>query len=153
MADQLSFNAVEQEFLRVLARHGILFIVIGGHAVFFHGHERPIGDLDVVFDRSQKNVRRLLTALSELGITGAALTLENLTQPLKRVLVPRLGIDLLSSVSVPFEELFRDRQTLRISGVDVPLCSRTHLLRLKQSSPREDDLHDRASLDESGNCD
>jgi hypothetical protein len=36
----------------VLARHGVPFLVIGGHAVSFHGYVRATEDTDIVWMRS-----------------------------------------------------------------------------------------------------
>lgn len=50
----------------VLARHGVPFLVIGGHAVSFHGYVRATEDTDVLWMRSPKAERGLLAALEEL---------------------------------------------------------------------------------------
>jgi len=49
--------------LRVLLRHGVEFIVVGGVAATIHGSARVTQDLDVVYGRSPKNVARLVAAL------------------------------------------------------------------------------------------
>jgi hypothetical protein len=51
----------------VLTRHGVPFLVIGGHAVSFHGYVRATEDTDVIWTRSPKAERGLLAALEELG--------------------------------------------------------------------------------------
>jgi hypothetical protein len=53
------------ELLRLLERHGVPFVVIGGHAVSFHGHVRATEDLDVVWLRSTSAEAALLAALRE----------------------------------------------------------------------------------------
>jgi hypothetical protein len=50
----------------VLTRHGVPFLVIGGHAVSFHGYVRATEDTDVLWMRSPKAERGLLAALEEL---------------------------------------------------------------------------------------
>jgi hypothetical protein len=37
------------ELLDVLRRHGVQFVIIGGHAVNFHGYGRATEDTDIVF--------------------------------------------------------------------------------------------------------
>jgi hypothetical protein len=51
----------------VLARHGVPFLVIGGHAVSFHGYVRATEDTDIVWIRSPEAERGLLAALEELN--------------------------------------------------------------------------------------
>lgn len=50
----------------VLNRHGVPFLVIGGHAVSFHGYVRATEDTDVLWMRSPQSERALLAALEEL---------------------------------------------------------------------------------------
>ncbi|HAK97147.1 MAG TPA: hypothetical protein DCM87_19700 [Planctomycetes bacterium] len=51
----------------VLAEHGVPFVVIGGHAVGYHGYVRATEDHDVVFVRSPAAERALLAALKKLN--------------------------------------------------------------------------------------
>lgn len=50
----------------VLGRHGVPFLVIGAHAVSFHGYVRATEDTDVLWMRSPEAERALLAALEEL---------------------------------------------------------------------------------------
>lgn len=54
------------ELLRVLERHGVPFVVIGGHAVNFHGYVRSTEDLDVIWLRAPAAERSLLAALNDI---------------------------------------------------------------------------------------
>jgi hypothetical protein len=54
------------EILHVLQRHGIPFIIIGGHAVNFHGYQRITEDTDIVWLRSDESEKALMQALSEI---------------------------------------------------------------------------------------
>jgi hypothetical protein len=51
----------------VLTRHGVPFLVIGGHAVSFHGYVRATEDTDILWMRSPEAERGLLAALEELN--------------------------------------------------------------------------------------
>lgn len=50
----------------VLKAHRVPFVVIGGHAVNYHGVLRTTEDCDVVFRRGPGTERRLLAALEEI---------------------------------------------------------------------------------------
>lgn len=50
----------------VLTRHGVPFVVVGGHAVNFHGFIRATEDTDVLWIRSPAAEAGLLEALAEL---------------------------------------------------------------------------------------
>jgi hypothetical protein len=51
----------------VLVRHGVPFVVVGGHAVNFHGFIRATEDTDVLWIRSPAAEAGLLEALEELA--------------------------------------------------------------------------------------
>lgn len=52
--------------LRVLAEHDVLFIVVGGVCAVIHGAPVSTFDLDIVPERSDENVARLLRALASV---------------------------------------------------------------------------------------
>jgi hypothetical protein len=55
------------DLLRILDRHGVAFIVVGGIAAVLEGAPVSTLDLDIVPDPSPENRGRLLTALRELN--------------------------------------------------------------------------------------
>jgi hypothetical protein len=70
------------QLLRVLARHGVDYVLIGGIAVQAYGHVRTTLDLDVIAAWTPENMQRLAGALGELDAH------------LRGVDAERLGIDL-----------------------------------------------------------
>lgn len=57
----------EFRLFNVLARHGVPYVVVGGHAVNFHGFIRGTEDTDVLWIRSPTAEAGLLEALVELA--------------------------------------------------------------------------------------
>jgi hypothetical protein len=53
--------------LDVLSSHSVPFVVIGGHAVTFHGFVRATEDTDVVFRRTPESELSLRDALTEVN--------------------------------------------------------------------------------------
>lgn len=53
------------EFYPLLLKHQVPFVIIGGHAVQFHGYLRNTEDVDVLWVRSPECEPRLLAALQE----------------------------------------------------------------------------------------
>ena len=51
----------------VLQSHRIPFVIIGGHAVSFHGYVRGTEDADILWDRTATSEASLVAALVELG--------------------------------------------------------------------------------------
>lgn len=54
------------QLLDVLRRHGVPFVVVGGHAVNVHGYARATEDTDVVWIRSPEAEEALCRALQEV---------------------------------------------------------------------------------------
>lgn len=54
------------KLLGVLAVGRVEFIVVGGVAASIHGSARVTQDLDIVYDRKESNLRRLVNALAPL---------------------------------------------------------------------------------------
>ena len=57
------------EFLSVLRRHGVRFLVVGAHALAAHGRPRATQDLDVLVAPTAANARKVGAALAEFGFT------------------------------------------------------------------------------------
>ena len=55
------------QLIDVLSRHDVPFVIIGGHAVTFHGYVRATEDTDIVFRRSPESESSLFDALSEVN--------------------------------------------------------------------------------------
>ncbi len=53
------------DFLSLMLKHEVPFVIIGGHAVQFHGHLRATEDVDLLWVRSDESEQRLLVALRE----------------------------------------------------------------------------------------
>jgi hypothetical protein len=44
-----SFSADTVEFIRLLAKHSVRYIIVGGQSVIFHGYARFTGDVDFFY--------------------------------------------------------------------------------------------------------
>jgi predicted nucleotidyltransferase len=55
-----------REFIALLNSHGVEYLIVGGHAVAFHGHPRFTGDIDFFVRTTPENAQRLLRVLDVL---------------------------------------------------------------------------------------
>ncbi|MCB9709230.1 MAG: hypothetical protein H6714_10620 [Myxococcales bacterium] len=67
MNDYLSSAPDLADFVRLLSRRGVNYLVVGGHAVGFHSSPRATKDLDIWLEPSEQNRQRLVMALEEYG--------------------------------------------------------------------------------------
>lgn len=100
------------EFIDLLNSTKVEYLVVGGHAVAFHGYPRFTGDIDVFIRTTPENVERVLQALEAFGFGDLKLRTGDLTEP-DRILQlghPPNRIDLLTSISgVGFAEAWGSR--------------------------------------------
>lgn len=153
--------APDQTLLQVLTRHGVPFVVIGGHAVNFHGLLRATEDTDVVWMRTPATEQAMLTALLEInaeyigseidpatgiertyGVTAAFVRSEHLM-----MLCTSAGfLDLFDYIpgfpSAPVVDLWES--AVELDGIRY--ASLSWLRKLKQASGRPKDLDDLSRL-------
>jgi hypothetical protein len=60
-----------RQFMEVLDRHAVDYLVIGGIAGIVHGSAYPTYDFDVLYAREDRNLERMAAALRDLGVTLA----------------------------------------------------------------------------------
>lgn len=134
-------DATDNANLAALAAHDVRFVVIGGHALRFYGMEDRIpDDLDVAIDNARANAAQVIEALRSLGQSPPSLDL--LSQPRQRVkLDPKLGLGILTSVCIPFDELLRESVPYP-AIVPVRVVSLQHLKRLKRDACEHEDNPD-----------
>ena len=145
------FSKDTQEFLLLLARHRVNYVIVGGEAVIYHGHARLTGDVDFYYEGSPENAARLYEALNEFwsGVIPGLETPEELMEPgiiLQFGVTPN-RIDLLNSIDgVTFEEAWANRVEVRteITGetVSVYFIGLNELIKNKQAMKRPRDLED-----------
>lgn len=133
------------EFVRLLNSHGVEYLVVGGHAVAFHGHPRLTGDVDFFFRASRENADRLLAVLSDFGFGDLGLSDDDLVAPERVIQLgrPPNRIDLLTSISgVSFEEAWATREAGDLGEHQVNYLGWDALLRNKTASDRDKDRLD-----------
>jgi hypothetical protein len=134
-----------REFIRLLAREGVEYLIVGAWSLAFHGRPRYTGDLDLFVRREGPNADRLMRALEAFGFGSAGLTRDDF---LKEDFVIQLGVepnrlDILTGISgVTFEEAWAARVAGTLEGLPVWFISRDLLIRNKKASGRDQDLAD-----------
>lgn len=151
------FSKDVKEFLRLLARHQVRYVLIGGTAVIYHGHARLTGETDFLYDCDRSNSERLWQALVEFwgGSVPVVAGPEELADP---SLVVQFGrppnrIDLIGGIeSVPFVDAWANRiqEKVLVDGTEVPVyvLGLADLRRAKRQAGRPKDLDDLANLPE-----
>jgi hypothetical protein len=139
-----------REFLSLLGKHEVRFLVVGGFALAAHGVPRYTKDIDIWLDASEDNARKVLLALEEFGFASLGLGIQDFTTP---DLVIQLGyepnrIDLLTGLTgVRFDEAYPKRIANMIDGVSIWIIDRASLIANKRAFGRPQDLVDATELE------
>jgi hypothetical protein len=139
------------EFIRLLGRFKVRYLIVRGEAVIFHGYPRLTGDIDFFYERTPRNVARLFKALEmfwEKKIPGV----KRANELLEPGLVVQFGrppnrIDLHSQIDgVSFASAWRSRVPARLKTRSGSLrlfyIGIIPLLRNKRATARFRDLDD-----------
>ncbi|MBI4676248.1 MAG: hypothetical protein HY748_01560 [Elusimicrobia bacterium] len=137
------------DFLRALNDHGVEYLVIGGHAVGFHGFPRNTGDMDILIKPSLENAERLARAVEAFGAGALGYTAQDyLSNDFIQFGVVPVRIDVTTLFEgVPREKLWQDAVPGRLAGVPVKFPSKECLLANKRRTGRDKDLRDLEMLD------
>src|ERR1017187_10963852 len=63
-----------REFVELLNSRKIKYLLVGGHAVAFHGHPRYTADVDFLIDTSAENAALMAEVIGEFGFATLDLT-------------------------------------------------------------------------------
>jgi hypothetical protein len=139
-----------REFIVLLNSIGVKYLLVGGHAVAFHGYPRFTGDMDLFVERSEANAALLEQALSAFGFSGLGIKAADFLEP---GIVVQLGrppyrIDLLTSIDgVGFDQAWAGKEVAKLDDVPVPVIGKAELILNKRASARAQDLADLEKID------
>lgn len=139
-----------REFIELMNSTGVEYVVVGGHAVGYHGYPRYTGGMDFFVRPSRENAKLLVKGLVEFGLEGAGELEDTLVEPDKVVQLgrPPNRTDLLTGISgVDFDEASRDCVTASMEGIPVKIIGREALLKNKRGSGRTKDLADAEEIE------
>ena len=142
-----------EEILRILEKHRVQYVVIGGIAATLHGSPHVTSDIDITPERGVKNLQRLSAALTELN---ARIRVEGEPQGFKF----NHDVDSLSWMEVlnlitdwgaldlsftpagtrGYSDLRRDAVEIEVMGVHTTVASLADVVRSKEAAGRPKDL-------------
>jgi predicted nucleotidyltransferase len=141
-----------RDLLLALHDAGAAYVVLGGHAVAFHGHPRATKDLDVLVRADGENAKLVYRGLAAFGAPLAAFevgaadfaTYDGVLQ----MGVPPLRIDILNRADgISFDEAIADGKSFELEGRSIPVIGLSALLKNKRAAGREQDIADVKALE------
>jgi hypothetical protein len=122
------FSTDVQEFIRMLSKHDVRYIIAGGEAVIYHGHARLTNGIDFFYEPTIENAEKLYAALDEywLGEIPGLKSFEGLLIIDATVQfgdLPNMIVLCNSLTGVTFDEAWESKieENIRIKGKKYPL--------------------------------
>lgn len=141
-----------RDILVELHKAGARFVVLGGHAVAFHGHPRATKDLDVLVAADGENARCVYAALAAFGapLSAFEVSVEDFASydGVLQLGVPPRRIDIINRADgITFAEAIADGQTFDVEGCPIPVIGRNALIKNKRAAARSQDMADVEALE------
>ena len=138
------------EFVQLLNKHDVEYLLVGGYAVVAHGYVRATGDMDVWIRPSRSNAAKLIEVLEEFGFGSLGLKVDDfLTRDaIVQLGRPPLRIDLVTSPEkLSFDDCYGKRVVVEVDkGLTVNVIDLHSLITNKKAVGRAKDLDDLENL-------
>ena len=121
------------------------FVLVGGLAVIVHGHFRTTKDMDIFYEGSEENGKKILEGINEFGFAYLNLNMDDILDKNGYI---KLGnqpvrIDLFCDLpGVSFEEVYRDSIDYKEENLHLKVIHVNHLIENKTKVGRLQDLDD-----------
>jgi hypothetical protein len=118
---KIFFSSDIIEFLLLLNKYKVKYLIVGGEAVIYYGHARLTGDIDIFYELDKINISKLYKMLNKFwknNIPG----ISNEKELLKKGVIFQFGvppnrIDLINAIeNVKFEEAWQNKEQVKISN-------------------------------------
>lgn len=140
-----------KEFIELLIKNKVDFLLVGAYALAAHGYVRYTHDIDFLISTTKENSIKIIQVLKDFGFSSLGLTE---TDFMNEDLIVQLGyppvrIDILTSISgiENFDEVIVNKEVIEIEGMQIPIISKADLIRNKRSTGRTKDLADAEELE------
>lgn len=139
-----------EDFLNLLQKYGVKFVVCGGHAVGFYGYPRLTMGFDLLFQPDTDNAKKIIRVLNEFGFGSSGITESAFLEEGTAVTlgVQPNQIDLLTSVTNLLTcDIFKNAVKRKLEDFDVLYISKDDLIKCKKAVGRLKDLADIEELE------
>ena len=134
-----------EDFIFLVNKFAVDYMVVGGYALAFHGKPRHTGDLDIWINLSEDNALKMTSVLNEFGMASLGMKKDEFLQKggITQIGYPPLRIDILNEIDgIGFDEAYPNKLIIDVDGLPVNYIGLDDLIKNKQTSGRSRDLSD-----------
>ncbi|MDW7680746.1 MAG: hypothetical protein SCK70_09290 [bacterium] len=139
-----------REFIQLLNDHNVLYLVVGGYAVAFHGYPRYTKDIDIWIWLDKSNAEKVLQVLEDFGFGSLDLKVDDFLDPEQVIQLgyPPNRIDLLTELNgINFKECYSSKVEVAIEDTTINFIDLENLKKNKKATGRHQDLADLENLE------
>jgi hypothetical protein len=138
------------EFVSVLNKNKVKYVIVGSFALAFHGYPRATGDIDFWIRPTPVNIKALFKALGEFGFQKLDISEDDLISgKIIQLGYPPVRIDLITVLDgLKGEDIWKTRTKGKFGNHDVFYLGREAFVKNKRALGRYKDLADLELLGE-----
>jgi len=153
-----------EDIFRKLQEKDVHYLVVGGIAVSLYGAVRLTVDADLILELRNENIDKFFKAMKELGyLPKVPVDVADFADPKKRrQWIAEKGmrvfplyhpqrpleiVDVFVENPIDFQEMDKEKVVKKAQGLEIPLPSLRHLVKLKRLAGRDQDLNDIKTLE------
>lgn len=138
-----------KEFIDLLNKNKVRYLLVGGWAVGLYGSPRATKDIDFLISTDDENLIKLKKVLFEFGAPEIDMNFFKQKGNVFRMGRAPIQIDIINQANgIDILECYERRSLLSTQGTDISTISKNDLIKNKKASGRNKDLADVDSLEE-----
>lgn len=138
-----------KDFLNLLNKHKVKYVIIGGYAVNSYFIPRNTKDLDILVEPSDDNAVKIIKTINDFGFNSMGLSVMNFINSKSMVQLGHvpIRIDILTSTKgATWETIWKNKIKNYFGGVEVYIIEIDDLIKVKTTVRRKMDLIDAENL-------
>ena len=144
----MKFESYFIDFIKLLNKNEVEYMLIGGMAVNVHGYSRSTGDMDIWMNSTIENGNKILKTIDEFGFDIEPIRDKDFTiADVIFVGGPPFRIDVLTKVQgVKFEDAWPKKINITVDDIIINVIGLEDLKAVKMLSGRHKDMDDLYNL-------
>ncbi len=138
-----------EDFIRLLNKYEVRYLIVGGYSVAFHGYPRYTRDIDLLIAVATDNAKKMVRVVDEFGFASLNLKEKDF---LDEEMIIQIGmepnrVDIICGIEgFQFDEYYERREVFLNNNLVLPFVNKEGLKLLKKLAGRTKDLADLEEL-------